>query len=250
MEAKQELREEQRKRRLRDNRIAITAAVLALALAVILQIAIFVNNPTADETEAIQRDIETSAAAESPAATESPDMPAVPDPSVARDQTLTGTLSLNQQDLGVELDGTKAPQAASVLKVLADSGYYTNRSCHRLTTGESFAVLQCGALDENGQNVPDFSWGPVENTPSDNVYPAGTIAIARVGGDGNSNSTQFFITYRDTTIPTDSAGGYTVVGKVTNGLDTISGLAQAGVQGGESDGKPNIPITIDSFTLN
>lgn len=253
MEAKQKLRKEQQGRRRRDNVVASTAAVLALALAVVLQVSVFTNNPTSEQVAAAQKDLEssasTSATENSDEATPGVSLPPVPDASVARDTKLTGTLSLNQQKLEVELDGTKAPQAASVLKVLADSGYYDGRACHRLTTGD-FAVLQCGALNLDGASAPGFTWGPVENAPADNVYPAGTIAIARVANDGSSNGTQFFITYKDTVIPPDQAGGYTVVGKVVSGLDAISGFAEAGVQGGGSDGKPATAVTIDSFKLS
>ena len=52
-------------------------------------------------------------------------------------------------------------------------------------------------------------------------------------------------------IPADAAGGYTVVGKVTSGLDVVSSIAAAGVKPGASatDGAPVEPVTIDSFSL-
>ncbi|WP_285724676.1 peptidylprolyl isomerase [Psychromicrobium xiongbiense] len=243
MEAKRALREQQQRRRLRDNVVAAVAAVLVLGLAITLQITVFGTNPTAAQTAAAEAGLASASA--SPTAS----MPPVPAPSVAAGKTFTGTLSLNGKPLGVSLDGTKAPQAVSVFKTLADSGYFSAKPCHRLTTGD-FAVLQCGALDLNGSSAPNFAWGPVENAPTDNVYPAGTIAVARVSGNANSNGTQFFIVYKDTTIPADAAGGYSVIGKVTSGLDVVAGIAAGGVQGGGSDGKPATPVTIDSFTLS
>jgi len=248
MEAKRVLREAQSKRRRRDNVVGAVAAVLLIALAVVLQLTVFANNPTSEQYAAAQKGLNSSASA-SASATPSVSLPPVPNPSVAAGKTFTGTLTLNQQPLGVELNGTAAPQAAAVFKTLADANYFNQKPCHRLTTGD-FAVLQCGALDIDGKSDPTFKWGPIENAPADNIYPAGTVAVARVGNDANSNGTQFFITYKDTTIPADSAGGYTVVGKVTSGLDVISQIAAGGVQGGASDGKPSTPVTIDSFTLN
>ena len=52
-------------------------------------------------------------------------------------------------------------------------------------------------------------------------------------------------------IPADSAGGYTVVGKVTSGLDVVTGIAAAGITPGSSDtdGAPVQAVTIDSFSL-
>lgn len=256
MEAKRVLREAQGKRRSRDNVVGAVAAALVIALAVVLQLTVFANNPTSEEYAATQDGLKSSASASpsdsaSASASASPEkpLPPVPDPSVAAGKTFSGTLNLNQQPLAVELDGNKAPQAAAVFKTLADANYFDNRPCHRLTTGD-FAVLQCGALDIEGKSDANFKWGPIENAPADNVYPAGTIAVARVGNDANSNGTQFFITYKDTTIPADSAGGYAVVGKVTSGLEAINQIAAAGVEGGGSDGKPSTKVTIDSFTLN
>ncbi len=79
-----------------------------------------------------------------------------------------------------------------------------------------------------GGGGPGYSWGPIENAPTDDVYPAGTIAMARVGNDGASMGSQFFLVYEDSTIPSDSAGGYTVFGHITSGLDVVTTIADAG----------------------
>ena len=75
--------------------------------------------------------------------------------------------------------------------------------------------------------------------------------MARTGNNAYGNGTQFFIVYKDTVIPADSAGGYTIVGKVTSGLDVVTKIAAAGIKKGESatDGAPAEAVTIDSFSL-
>jgi peptidyl-prolyl cis-trans isomerase B (cyclophilin B) len=105
-------------------------------------------------------------------------------------------------------------------------------------------VLQCGDPTGQGTGGPGYTFGPIENAPADDVYPAGTIAMARVGNDPQSMGSQFFIVYADTTIPADQAGGYTVFGRVTSGLDVVTAVADAGVQGGEPDGPPATGVTI------
>ena len=60
------------------------------------------------------------------------------------------------------------------------------------------------------------------NVPEDGVYDEGTIAIAR-STSPYSQSTQFFIVYGDTTLD-GSTGGYTVVGKVTSGLELVTSM--------------------------
>ena len=248
MEAKRELRRHQDKRRKRDNIVAGAAGGAALVLALVLQLTVFASNPTEDEFKAAEAGLSTPSATPTPAASNGEN---IPKPETAAGKTFTGELKLNRGTLGVELDGTKAPQAAAVFKSLADQNFYAGVSCHRLTTADSFGVLQCGSKTGDGASDPAYSWGPLENTPADNKYPAGTIAVARTGNNAYGNGTQFFIVYKDTVIPADSAGGYTVVGKVTSGLDVVSGIAAAGIKPGTSatDGAPVEPVTIDSFSL-
>ena len=248
MEAKRELRRHQDKRRKRDNIVAGAAGGAALVLALVLQLTVFASNPTEDEFKAAEAGLSTPSATPTPAASNGEN---IPKPETAAGKTFTGELKLNRGTLGVELDGTKAPQAAAVFKSLADQNFYAGVSCHRLTTADSFGVLQCGSKTGDGASDPAYTWGPLENTPADNKYPAGTIAVARTGNNAYGNGTQFFIVYKDTVIPADSAGGYTVVGKVTSGLDVVSGIAAAGIKPGTSatDGAPVESVTIDSFSL-
>nr|WP_231706235.1 peptidylprolyl isomerase [Arthrobacter sp. zg-Y40] len=234
MEARRAFAAARARRRKRDNLFAGAAALVVLALAVALQIAWFSSNPTADELALLKEQAGVGLE--------------VPDPSLAAGKTFTGTLSLGQGEVGVELDGNAAPQAASVFKTLADNGWLNGKSCHRLTTLPEMGVLQCGSPNGDGAADQDFLWGPVENTPADGFYPAGSIAVAR-GDSVTSNGTQFFIVYKDSTI-TQASGGYTIMGKVTSGLDVLESIASRGVASGASDGTPNDPVTINSFTLN
>ena len=258
MEAKRELRRDQEKRRKRDNLIAAGAGTAAVLLAVVLQLTAFAGNPTEDEFAAAEAGLTNPTDSPTPSDTPSvpPSAPAtnganIPAPDTAAGKVFTGELILSKGALGVELDGSKAPQAAAVFKSLSDEGYFNGKTCHRLTTAEIFGVMQCVSADGQGGGRPDFTWGPLENVPADNIYPAGTVAVARTGNNAYGNGTQFFIVYKDTQITADSAGGYTVVGRVTSGLDVVSGIAAAGITPGSSDtdGAPVEPVTIDSFSL-
>ncbi|WP_426995911.1 peptidylprolyl isomerase [Pseudarthrobacter sp. N5] len=250
MEAKRELRRGQEKRRKRDNLIAAGAGTAAVILAVVLQLTVFAGNPSEEEFAAAEAGLTSPSASATPSAAPT-NGARIPSPDTAAGKVFTGELKLNSGTLAVEMDGSKAPQAAAVFKSLADEGYYNGIDCHRLTTGETFSVLQCGQKTGDGAKGTDYTWGPLENTPADNSYPAGTIAVARTDGNANGNGTQFFIVYKDTVIPADAAGGYTVVGKVTSGLDVVTNIAAAGIKtgGNATDGPPAEPVTIDSFSL-
>src|SRR5690606_9284734 len=146
----------------------------------------------------------------------------VPDAALAAGSTWTGTLTLNGMPPGAELDGAPARQATAVLVDAAQTGWYEGKSCPRLAVCGSRERLPCGPASPDSTTAEaESSVGPIENAPADDVYPAGTIAMARIGGDGWSMAHQFFIVTSESTIPSDAAGGYTIVGRVTSGLGEL-----------------------------
>ena len=172
--------------------------------------------------------------------------PEVPDAAIAEGRTWTARVSTSAGDLVLELDGAKAPQAVASFVSLSRDGFFTGTSCHRLTTSGIF-VLQCGDPTGTGTGGPDYRFGPIENAPADDVYPAGTLAMARVGGDAFSNGSQFFLVYEDSTIPADAAGGYTVFGRVVEGMDVLTAVAEAGVVEGSE--QPATTVTIEGVEV-
>ncbi|MFC3687465.1 peptidylprolyl isomerase [Aquipuribacter hungaricus] len=144
--------------------------------------------------------------------------------------TWTATLETTCGDVVLELDADAAPVGVGSFVGLVEAGFYDGTPCHRLTTQGIF-VLQCGDPTGTGTGGPGYSYGPVENAPADDVYPAGTVAMARVGGDAESMGSQFFLVYEDSTIPSDAAGGYTVLGRITEGLEIVQQVADGGLAG-------------------
>ena len=239
--ARQGVHEHQVKRRRRDNFIAILGALVVIALATGTQIFYFSGGPGTPAA--------TPSASATPAA-EGENVGDVPDPATAEGRTWTGDLTLNDIPLGISLDGALAPQAAASLIGDIQNGYLVGKTCHRLVDSEGFRVLQCGSLDGTGASDGSYSFGPIENAPADEVYPTGTIAMARAKDNAYSNGHQFFIVFGDTTIDTDTAGGYTVVGTVTSGLDQLqTGVIDGGIADGATDGAPVVPTTITAATI-
>jgi len=174
--------------------------------------------------------------------------PGVPDPALAENRTWTATIETTVGPIVVELDGAAAPQAVANFVTLAQDGFFNDTFCHRLTTSGIF-VLQCGDPTGTGMGGPGWNFGPIENAPADDMYPAGTLAMARVGGNAFSMGSQFFLVYEDSRIPSDMAGGYTVFGRITSGLEHIRAVADAGVAGGASDGPPATNVTIEGVSV-
>ena len=237
-EARRELHATRNRRRVRDNIVAVVGLVVVAGLAGFAQAAYFSWGPGAPAPE--------PTATETPAAGENVGAPPA---SLAEDRVWTGEFTFNETVVGVELDGTVAPQAVAGFVQDFGQGYYPGKTCHRLAGDLSF--LQCGSIDGVGGPDPLYSFGPIENAPDDDLYPAGSIAMAR-SSDPYSNGHQFFIVLTDTTLD-GSTGGYSIVGTVTSGLDDLRALVAPGVDpaqvGGDGSGFPLEPITITNFTL-
>lgn len=238
--------EEQAKRVASSNRkgfdlkVALVAVVSAIAVSLAAQFAILGNSgDTAAEPTA-----SASSAAEN-LAQNTGDVPSI---AVAEDRTWTGNLQLNNAVLPLTLFGDKAPQAVASFVTLSKKGFFNGVSCHRITTSGIF-VLQCGDPKGDGTGGPGYSFGPIENAPSGDVYKRGYLAMARQGGNASSMGSQFFIVYADSTIPSDAVGGYTVFGEV-GGLEKIQDIISAGTSNPSGDGQPKVATVITGISVN
>lgn len=225
--------------RKKDNRNSILISVVAVLVAVAAQFTYFSAGPGS-----VTASPSTSATA-NPTPSESGE---VPDASISEGREWTGAMTLNSTEMNFVLDGKNAPQASANFISLVKSGYYEGVTCHRLTTAGIY-VLQCGDPNGNGTGGPGYEFGPIENAPKDNNYGAGVLAMARRGGDANSHGSQFFIVYSNSMIPSDEVGGYTVFGRLTDGLQGVLSVAAQGVVDGASDGKPVSPAVLTSLSV-
>lgn len=241
--ARQSVHSEQVKRRKRDNLLAVGAVVIIAALAAVTQIFYFNGGPGTPSA--------APSASASAAAQAGTNVGNVPNPSFAEGKAWTGTMTLNAVALGFTLDGAAAPQAVSSFLASVTANYYVGKTCHRIVASTSATLIQCGSLDGTGATDPSYSFGPVENSGANGIYPAGTIAMARASGNAYSNGRQFFIVTKDATLPDDAVGGYTIIGHVTSGLDGLAGqITNAGTANASSDGPPLIPTKITALTIN
>lgn len=164
--------------------------------------------------------------------------------------TYTITLATNCGNIVIASNPATVKAAGPVVnsqQFLAGQGFFDAASCFRLTTSDLF-VLQCGSPTNNGQGgagyqIPDKATALPKNVP--NNYPAGTVAMANSGP--NTTSSQFFLVYKNTTLPPD----YMIWGKVVSGLGVLQKVAAAGVASGgssASDGAPVQPLVITKAT--
>lgn len=173
--------------------------------------------------------------------------------SVDKKLAKTMTINTNCGVITIALDPA-APQTVTNLATLARAKYFDGTYCHRLTT-EGIYVLQCGDPSAQGNGSPG-SWKGYkdENLPTNKIltYPAGTVAMANSGP--NTNGSQFFLVYKDTTLP----ASYTIWGKIKTGLPLLQRIEKVGAYKVDQasgnayyagDGFPVQPIEIKSVTV-
>jgi peptidyl-prolyl cis-trans isomerase B (cyclophilin B) len=127
----------------------------------------------------------------------------------------------------------QAPCTTFSFRFLASKGYYNQTHCHRLTT-QGIYVLQCGDPTGTGAGGPGYSFN--DENLAGATYPAGTVAMANAGP--NTNGSQFFFVWKNTTLPPL----YTPFGTVIGGMNVLQRIAAAGddQQNGPGDGYPNL----------
>lgn len=159
----------------------------------------------------------------------------------AQTGTVTATLQTSAGDIPLTLDADRTPCTVGSFVSLADQDYFSDTTCHRLTTSGIF-VLQCGDPSATGLGGPGYRYA--DELDGSETYPAGTVAMANAGA--NTNGSQFFLVYEDSQL----APSYTVFGKMdAAGLAVVQQIAAAGAEGGEPDGPPATPVTITGVTI-
>lgn len=165
------------------------------------------------------------------------------------------SMETDQGNIGLLLDNAKAPCTTNSFASLAGQGYFNDTPCHRLTTSDSLAVLQCGDPTGQGTGGPGYQFAneyPTNQYQPDNpalqqpvVYPRGTLAMANAGP--GTNGSQFFLVYRDSQLPPN----YTVFGTIDEtGLATLDKIAGAGVERGGQDGPPATKVQVKTVQLD
>ena len=155
----------------------------------------------------------------------------------------TGTVNLlvstSQGPMTFQLNRAEAPCAAENFVSLAEQNYFNGAPCHRLTSG-SLNVLQCGDPTGKGSGGPGYEFN--DELTGHEKYTRGVIAMAN--GGPNTNGSQFFIVYKNSTL----GPNYTIFGKVTSGLGVVDKVAAHG-SNPTGDGKPKLPIKFNSVSV-
>lgn len=156
-------------------------------------------------------------------------------------KTTVGTIT-------VELDAQNAPITAANFAAYADEDFYTGTIFHRVIDG---FMIQGGGLgadmrQKRGKDSIKNEW----RNGLKNVR--GSIAMARLGGDPDSATSQFFINVKDNSFldrPQPDGAAYCVFGKVIAGMEIVDAIrvVKTTNRGGHQD-VPVEPIVIEKVT--
>jgi peptidyl-prolyl cis-trans isomerase B (cyclophilin B) len=152
------------------------------------------------------------------------------------------TIHTNRGDIVINLLNSKATCTVNSFVYLAAKKYFSNTTCHRLTTTGIF-VLQCGDPTGTGSGGPGYKFADENLTGA--KYTAGTVAMANSGP--GTNGSQFFLVYKDSALPPS----YTPFGTMVSGLNIIQKVAKAGSDNSNAtgDGHPKEKVNIESVTI-
>lgn len=145
-------------------------------------------------------------------------VPAAASATIVQVETVRGTFEINLYD-------NATPETVTNFLEYVQNGAYTDSIFHRSVAG--FIVQGGGFVTDANAQVSDIPANPaVINEP---VYSnvRGTISMAKLGGNVNSATNQWFINLANNAANLDGQnGGFTVFGEVTGtGMDVIDDIA-------------------------
>ena len=136
-------------------------------------------------------------------------------------------LTTSMGPITIELDEAKAPISAKNFLSYVDSGHYNGTIFHRVIDG---FMIQGGGFTKDMSQKPVQA--PIKNEGANGLKNDNyTVAMARTGVRDSATS-QFFINVADNKSlnfrSADAQGyGYTVFGKVIEGMDVVDKIAKA-----------------------
>lgn len=157
-------------------------------------------------------------------------------------------IQTNQGRIVLELYADKAPKTVDNFLQYTKDGFYDGTIFHRVIDG--FMIQGGGFTQDMTQKA---TRAPIENEAKNGLRnDIGTVAMARTNNP-HSATAQFFINLvdnRNLDYPSFDGWGYTVFGKVREGIDVVKKIGQVrtGNKGGMQD-VPSSPVVIQSVKL-
>lgn len=157
-------------------------------------------------------------------------------------------METNKGTMYLALNETKAPISVENFLAYAEEGYYNDTIFHRVM--EDF-MIQGGGFDTSFDKKPTKD--PIKNEWKNGLKNTrGSIAMARLGRQPDSATSQFFINLTDNPFldqPRDGAG-YAVFGQIVKGLDVLDEIGSVSIhREGMHQHVPDDPIILERVAV-
>ncbi|MCH7881481.1 MAG: peptidyl-prolyl cis-trans isomerase [Proteobacteria bacterium] len=156
-------------------------------------------------------------------------------------------LETSMGNITIQLDTQNAPDTSANFLAYVDDGYFVETIFHRVISN---FMIQGGGITADMRDKPNKR-APIQNEANNGLKnDRGTLAMARTG-DPHSATAQFFINHADNAFlnfssETTQGWGYTVFGKVTDGMDVVDAIA--GVSTGNNGSHQDVPLEAITIT--
>ncbi len=164
---------------------------------------------------------------------------------------LTTTLG----EIVLELDAAKAPVTVDNFLRYVEEGFYNGTIFHRVI--KDFMIQGGGFTPEMDKKEKGLHESVINEWENGLKNTRGTVAMARLGGDPDSATAQFFINVVDNPFldkPQRDGAAYCVFGKVVSGMDVVDKIRNAKVvkhpkYPSPRPVTPDPPVIIESATI-
>ena len=168
-----------------------------------------------------------------------PRVPGVPPREVSKD-VRQAVLRTNRGDVTLELDGRMSPCAVAAFVHHVQGGYWQRQPCYLLSAQRTFQNFDCGSAEFSPVRA-GFAFPSEARAGTD--YSAGTVVLTH--NETSTHAGSIRILYGDA--PT-YADNFTVLGRITDGLEIFKQVAAGGQKNGEYGG-PRLDLSITAVEL-
>lgn len=170
--------------------------------------------------------------------------------------THLATVKTSMGSFTIELYGEDAPATVKNFVTLAERDFYDGILFHRVV--KDFIIQAGDPLTRDPNRKQDWGTGGESTFDEDYTgelnkstisyqrgYQKGVVAMANVGGDPKTNTSQFFVMLKDnTSLPKQ----YTIFGKVVEGIDVVEKMGLIEVEPGTQ--RPKSPPKITGIEID
>lgn len=233
-----------KKQKMSEGTQALIACLVAVAVMIIALVIVLVATTAPDSSSTPETEAETAAPVDMTAVQAEINSKTTYD-FVPTSQT-TEYVKLTVKDMGdivIRLRPDIAPLTVQNFQTLVKNGFYDGLIFHRVI--KNF-MIQGGSGETAGKSATAIKGEFTANGVTNNLkHIRGVISMARVSGQNNSASSQFFICDATNSSTQNLDGQYATFGYVVAGMSVVDAIASVEVTGSAQSPRPVTDVVIE-----